>query len=82
MVEVAATFRAALGGRIAAPEAAARLDALKLEAAFLQRLLLRQSGPHLDRRRGCSSPRRLSGEACRSRLALRPRGLPSAAKSL
>ncbi len=34
MVEVAATFRAALDGRIAAAEAAARLDALKLEAPF------------------------------------------------
>ncbi len=34
MVEVAATFRAALDGRVAAPEAAARLDALKLEAPF------------------------------------------------
>ena len=57
MVEVAATFRAALDGRIAAPEAAARLDALKLEAPVLQRLLLRQSGPHLDRRRGYRFPR-------------------------
>jgi collagenase-like PrtC family protease len=34
MVEVTATFRAVLDRRIEAPEAAARLDALKLDAPF------------------------------------------------
>jgi hypothetical protein len=34
MVEVAATFRAVLDRRIDTPDAAARLDALKIEAPF------------------------------------------------